>query len=360
MKIFWARPQERFACPYAEVTTDLYRRLRRLLDRVGRDRLSAEWPEGLSLTVWRERKSDRLPDIYKGGITSDIYLPMHHAAALFPASSSAVELLEFDVDGVPWCFVNPCRQAAGWSAATSDVELLPVASEDGEQKLSVTSRWITVVDPRPTELDVFYVKGLQRGSPFLSERLVDRIKALELRGLEFTAVGQVVSDAALATPAPPPPPPPPRRDTPSAKGPKFHLEPLLPPEATLLDSEREAVSGQPADPASIEAEIATLKPLFASPDPADSDRFSAAFQRLHVRIGELVRQRFGWSWQAVVRGRSQRFVAVASPDGAFALSGGAVVMRQLQTGEPSLQLLLNLVEAGQLPPAQADRVVLLQ
>lgn len=326
-----------------------------ILSRLGETSLSETWPHSLELTLRATRQSDRMPDISTGGVvTRGIYLQSGIIPALFASSSADFEFLPLVAGGMSWSVVNPIRRARGWHSKTSDVEVQRRDSTTSAIHLYSWSRWLTVIDDHPESLSVFHVEGLRSG-PLVTQAFVDRVHALRLQGIGFDLFGEVVTDPSLASPSPARPPPPPPR-----KGPKLHLDGLKPDEQQRVELARRSAAGKSAEAADIEAEIAALAPLWASKDLTARERLAGALFELHVRIGDLLCQRMGWSWAAILRGRSQRFVAVASADGRYGVSGYSVAVRQLESSTPSLQLLLNLIEDGsQLPPPQPDRVTML-
>lgn len=356
VKIYRPWPKDGFACldPTDEAGRDVA--LRTFLDGVGRRSLKAAWPSGLTLNLLRIRKGARTPDIGSGGISTSVYVQERHAPGLFCVADPDIELLPVKTPTESWRLVNSLRTASAWHRATSDFTTHAMPGEDGSTRSLVgTVFWATVIDPHPESLSLFYVPELLSYGLFASESFVGKVQSLKLRGLGFDLIGEVVTHPALASSAPPR-----RQPEPTGKGPKLHLAPLTPDEQQRVDEARRAAAGKCAAADMIETDITELLPLWADADQPAREPLASALFELHVRIGDLLCHRLGWSWTAVTRGRSQRFVAVASADRSYAVSGYSVAIRQLESGTPTLQLLLNLIEDGsQLPAPKPDRVTML-
>jgi hypothetical protein len=70
--------------------------------------------------------------------------------------------------------------------------------------------------------------------------------------------------------------------------------------------------------------------------------------------GQMVCKELGWEWCALTRQGSDEFLAIASPDRAYAMSPVGYLGQQISPqAENTVALLFNMLRAGKLPPARA-------
>jgi hypothetical protein len=74
--------------------------------------------------------------------------------------------------------------------------------------------------------------------------------------------------------------------------------------------------------------------------------------------GEATARAIGWRWSALADGDETR-LAIASPDGCFAIEIASFITRQLSTRDTTVVLLFNMLVAGNLPEANPVRVTII-
>jgi hypothetical protein len=279
-------------------------------------------------------------------------LPKSEAQEIFGVKPQGVELIDQLIEAEPWVLVNCLNHSQPPHLALSQ----GFFHQDEHGVVCLKADWITIVDADAHSFDVFTPVGW-RGLVLFSENLVDTLQSRGLRGVEFTTVGQVVSDLHYALPAPPKEPPmslpPPRRRPASltlTAWPADRTEKLA---ADAQVAAAELGKGLDADPERLIAALAAqriestegetgLEP--PAPPQSDVERAAALYATLFVR-------HLQWTPADVMVRRKAVAWTVRSPDGQFALCPSLMIARAMENADASgLLLTFKMIQRGDLPP----------
>jgi hypothetical protein len=312
--------------------------------------------------AWHKTKKNlHLPGCALVG--SKFLIARDSADRLWAYDPPGIELLPALVGTYDWVVVSTLRRSRDFDAESSTgVSTIDLG---GEPPARIFSRcdWVNIVDHDAHALEVFTMEGWIGGfGPFFTEPFVERFRSLNLRGVFFEPIGQIVSDArdaALPPPRESSPPPaapaaPPRKPN-STLAPwevdrvepwqaevRDLLETLDLDEDSGADEVLQALSTEWVEPAQQQLEAGHTRGVKGRVDEASRVYGALFVQHLGWRLADLK-----------VRGRVKTWV-VQSPDGRFALSPESLVSLAVeQPDTSSLALTFNLVQKGSLPPAGA-------
>jgi hypothetical protein len=322
------------------------------------------WQEA-SLEWNKTKNKDATPDISKVfGYGGALCFRRSMAQRLFPYSTTELEFLPARLDDQEWVLLNCLRVTRSIDLDSSDVEYLEVADHP---PWIFDVGWLNIVDRSALEWDVFCIPNSTDPSTprrfFVTDLFVDRVQQLGLRGLEFKHVGYIVGNASEAVPKPPAPPPPAAKAS-KRKPPKLSSGPLSAGEQIEMAAAgavcRQRLQLPPdANPETvlqrITEEMQKLRPVLST---ISADERIDTLLGLSAIYGDLLRSACGWSWAEVREGRSKRWIAALAPSGTHALALLPYVQKQIQSETPTVTLLFNMIAAGQLPPAEPGRLVL--
>jgi hypothetical protein len=101
-----------------------------------------------------------------------------------------------------------------------------------------------------------------------------------------------------------------------------------------------------------------LRPKFASLKPNVQHNMSVSFGSLW---GQMLCGAAGWEWIGLSRDGDESVLALASPDRAHAIAPVNLMLSNLQneTGENTVRLTFNMIEAGKLPPSRPQAYLML-
>ena len=351
MKLWGVNAAERSAVP---VAVDYARLKESGIYDLHKQSLRHRWCK-VELALHYQRKKDKACDISTLYAGNAVCLPRSLAKKLFVRSlaTKAIELLPLQLGDEEWALIN------------TRVSVEKVRSND-----SFVSRipWLNVVEPRAIEegWEVFCVPVVTSDCTgmhvVLTDIVVNRVRELGLRGLDFKHVGYVVAIASQAVPEPRTPPPPPPK--PSKRKPPMLTSGPLPAdeqiEITAVGAEwRQRLQlSSDGNPELIlqrlTEEMQRLRPVFST--ISAEERIDASLG-LSAIYGELLCAVCGWSWVELRESLSKRWIAVLSPSGNHALTLVPYVQQQIQSKAPAVALLFNMIVAGNLPPTKLGRLV---
>jgi hypothetical protein len=350
MKLWGINAAERSAVP---VAVDYARLKESGIYDLHKRSLRHSWRK-VELALHYQRKKDKACDISTLYAGNAVCLPRSLAKKLFVRSlaTKAIELLPLQLGDEEWALIN-----------------VRVSVEQVRSNDSFVSRipWLNVVEPRAIEdgwevLCVPVVTSDCAGMHVvLTDVVVNKVRELGLRGLDFKHVGYIVADASQAVPKPPAPPAPPPK--PSKRKPQKLTSGPLPADEQIELAEIGAEWRQrlqlaaDASPQTILQriieEMQRLRPVFWT--ISAEERLDASLG-LSAIYGELLRSACGWTWAELRQSRSKRWIAMLAPSGTHALALVPYVQQQIQSEAPTVTLLFNMIVAGQLAPAEPGQL----
>jgi hypothetical protein len=350
MKLWGANGAERSA---VAVAVDYARLKESGLYDLHKRSLRRSWRK-VELALHYPRKKDKVCDISTLYAGNAVCLPQSLAKKLFVRSlaTKAIELLPLQLGDEAWALIN-----------------LRVSVEQVRSNDSFVSHipWLNIVEPRAIEdgwevLGVPVVTSDSAGMHLVfTDVVVNRIRELGLRGLDFKHVGYIVADASQAVPEPPASPPPPPKVS-KHKSPKLTSAPLPADEQVELaevgaewrkrlrlvsDTNSETILQR------LTEEAQRLRPTFWT--ISAEERIDASLG-LSAIYGELLCKAHGWSWAELRQSRSKQWVSVVSPSHAHALALLPYVQQQMQSEAPTFALLFNMIGAANLPASEPGQL----
>jgi hypothetical protein len=335
---------------------------------IGKRSLVAEW-NPVELRWHHDRKSDKRRDIdnYCGAPC----FRKADLARLFPEMRAGFEFLPMHLGDEEWAVLNCFSSADSFDRQSADlwIPAIPDLPEFRHLKPTINEiRWINVIEPQALaeRWEALGVPASNDPMPYrhllLTDVFVNRVRELNLRGLGFKHVGYIVADASQVVPKPAAPPAPPPTSS-KRKPPKLTAGPL--PAAEQIEIAEAGAACRKrlrlAADASAEAtlqrlteEMQTLRPAVQS--MSAEERIEASLGLLSI-LGELLRTACGWSWAELRQGRSQRWIAMLAPSGQHVLPLLPYVQQQMQAEAPTVNLLFNMIVAGNLPAVEPGQLV---
>lgn len=359
MRLWKANCQERFAGPSVSDVDNPNLDMR--IDLHTQPMLHSWQPA--KLTWFRDSPNHPLPDISIPTWYGSICFRRSMSDLLLPSRGNEIELLPACLDGEDWVIVHCLRNVTEIDLSISEVRNSP---QPDYPLVIAEIHWVNIVIPNSIDLDLLYIPAFSHPMAprhlLLTDAFVDRVQAFGLRGLDFKHVGYIVPDASQAVPRPPAPPAPPPKAS-KRKPPKFSAEPMAMRDlAEILAAgarwrERLQLT-RDASPQSIlkgiTVEMNALRPTWW--DVTADARIDASLG-LAAIYGELLCKACGWSWIELRQSRSKRWIAVAGPDHRHAVALLPYVHQQIETPDPTVTLLFNMIAAADLPAADPGALV---
>jgi hypothetical protein len=152
------------------------------LDGLNVRRMSDGWqPLNFDFYI-NPKKSQRRPDITN--TLPCLAFRRELRDLIFPVDSPDVELLPILASGDEWLIVNCLSSIKSFDEGRSVVHRDPGGTIFMIKRLVVPTSSINA--------SIFTVNGSNRSSTYVLDPFVDRIKALEVEGLSFTVIGEIV------------------------------------------------------------------------------------------------------------------------------------------------------------------------
>lgn len=278
------------------------------------------------------------------------------AQELWPQPTQDLRLLPFFVDDSRWNFMCPLLYTNAIDTSSSEIDWSEYVDQQKQRLRWVSAvRWVNILEPHISRMDVFKLAIQPRGWGYFTERFVGRYQALGLKGVRFEHMGYLIDKPENAV-APPPRPVPQVNQAPRWTKWKTAQEEEIDSciqagHAFLLARGLNEASEAGAILGALATEIEAHRPEFAKLKPKVKKTLLAGPAGA---FGLLLRQRLQWNWVALQVTFRTWDLGLESPNGGHALCLNQVMVRQLTSPQPStIQLLFNMIAEGQLPEGGA-------